>query len=713
LLAAPSTLTAVPTSTGATLTFNQTTDATGYIVQRSTDNTLFSLVGNTLTGTSTSFVDSGLNPGTTYYYKLEAVDAAGTSAPATVSTLTTPNSPTLGGIATSTSQITLAWNPVFGATSYTLDMVVSGTATALASQPVGTATSLTISTGLSADSPYTYEIFASDASGASAASSTVTITTPLAAPTFTPTVSAGGVTLTFSAVADATSFLVQRSNDNVIFSPITNTLTGTSTAFVDSTALPGHSYYYSLTAIDAAGSSAAAVSNVLTLPDVPTLGAISTNGTSVFLSWNGVASATGYTLEMVVSGTATALSSQPIGAVTSFLVTGLTADSPYTYDIIATNSSGFSAESPTVNVTTLLAPPVITVAATTATSNTINWTSIPDATSYLLERSTNQAVWSVVTPAPAAGVATYVDNTNVVGGKTYYYRLSAIDAAGNSGPSNVASVLTYPTAPGVTAVVYSASEIDLTWTPSKSATAYIVNVETGTVWAANTTQPSGTATTLDLTGLTADTSYTYQVLAVNTTGTGAASNTVTPTTILAPPTGFSATEASDTSVTLAWTAVTDATNYIVQSSPDSNTWTTATGTSFTQSSNSYAVTGLTPGTVYYYRIASFNTLGQSVYTSPANATTPLNAPVGLTAAVNSASQISLTWTLDTDTGLTGYRLESSPDGNAWGTLAILGPISTSAIDTGLTTGTTYHFRLFALSTGGDSAADGPIVATTS
>jgi hypothetical protein len=36
-----------------------------------------------------------------------------------------------------------------------------------------------------------------------------------------------------------------------------------------------------------------------------------------------------------------------------------------------------------------------------------------------------------------------------------------------------------------------------------------------------------------------------------------------------------------------------------------------------------------------------------------------------------------------------------------------------ATDTGLTTGTTHHFRLFALSTGGDSAADGPIVATTS
>jgi titin len=91
----------------------------------------------------------------------------------------------------------------------------------------------------------------------------------------------------------------------------------------------------------------------------------------------------------------------------------------------------------------------------------------------------------------------------------------------------------------------------------------------------------------------------------------------------------------------------------------------------------------------------------------------LAAPAGIATTVNGATQITVNWTQDNDTGLTGYRLESSLNGTSWSTLAILDPSATGAIDTGLTTATAYHFRLFALSAGGDSAPDGPIVATTS
>ena len=74
-------------STEISLSWNASTDnvgVTGYRVYRSTNGSTYSLAG---TSTTTGFADLGLTAGTTYWYRVTAVDAAGNeSSPASAST---------------------------------------------------------------------------------------------------------------------------------------------------------------------------------------------------------------------------------------------------------------------------------------------------------------------------------------------------------------------------------------------------------------------------------------------------------------------------------------------------------------------------------------------------------------------------------------------------------------------------------------------------
>jgi hypothetical protein len=202
---APAGLTATAvSSSGINLSWTAVTPPTNctiisYTVYRSTTSgftpSSSNQVGTVTSGTA--FSDTGLTASTTYYYKVEAVDADGSSAASAQASATTsagasctavPSAPVgLTATAASSSVINLSWTPVTPPanctiSSYTVYRSTTSGFSPSSSNQVGTVTSGTTfsNTGLTASTTYYYKIEAVDADGSSAASSQASATTSAA-----------------------------------------------------------------------------------------------------------------------------------------------------------------------------------------------------------------------------------------------------------------------------------------------------------------------------------------------------------------------------------------------------------------------------------------------------------------------------------------------------------------------------------------------------
>lgn len=122
---------------------------------------------------------------------------------------------------------------------------------------------------------------------------------------------------------------------------------------------------------------------------------------------------------------------------------------------------------------------------------------------------------------------------------------------------------------------------------------------------------------------------------------------------------------------------------------------------------SFADTGLTNGTTYYYKVAAVNTVGVSSQSAEASAK-PMAAgaapaaPTNLNATAGD-TQATLTWSVPAG-AVTGYNLyRATSAGAEGGTPYKAGIGGTSFTDTGLTNGTTYYYKVAAVNAAGVSA----------
>ncbi len=97
---------------------------------------------------------------------------------------------------------------------------------------------------------------------------------------------------------------------------------------------------------------------------------------------------------------------------------------------------------------------------------------------------------------------------------------------------------------------------------------------------------------------------------------------------------------------------------------------------------------LTPNTSYTFSAGVYDTLGNAATTSTASAYTLANVPTSFVAAVNSSSQITLTWSANSNPAGTEYYVENTTAGVNSGWIA-----DTTLVSTGLTADTTYTFTV--------------------
>ena len=240
----------------------------------------------------------------------------------------------------------------------------------------------------------------------------------------------------------------------------------------------------------------------------------------------------------------------------------------------------------------------------------------------------------------------------------------------------------------VTSTIHGAN-VDVAWTAPINAgrpvlLTYDVQYRTGADdWASQSVPANKTFVTL--TGLTAETSYDFQVRAVNLDGDGPWSDSVTLRTAPAPtvpaaPTSFTAT-AGDGAVMLAWETVSDAGGSAIieyqyrhaagTTVPGSTNWNTVpdSGDSGTDlyDERSFTVTSLTNGTEYAFELRAVNAVGGGTKASPVTAT-PIAPPLvsNIEQSVNNNSSAVLGTTAGSShdlhqaftTGAVGARLTS-------------------------------------------------------
>ncbi|MFN3650726.1 MAG: fibronectin type III domain-containing protein [Armatimonadota bacterium] len=267
------------------------------------------------------------------------------------------------------------------------------------------------------------------------------------------------------------------------------------------------------------------------------------------------------------------------------------------------------------------------LAAATVSSSKISLTWRDNSTTetgFKIERSTDGKTFSQV-KAVGANVTSYL-NTSLAGATTYTYRVRAYNAAGNSTYSNLASAQTWgpPTsAPSeLTAASVSTSRINLAWkdnTTTEDGFKIERSANGGTFTQIKTV--GANVTSYANSSLAAETAYTYRVRAYNAAGSSPYSNTASATTWgPAAPSGLTATAASSSRIDLVWqdnSAVED--GYQLYRSLDGSSFSLIA--SLGANVTSYAGTGLSPSTRYYYRVRAFNAKATSGYSNVASTTT--------------------------------------------------------------------------------------------
>jgi fibronectin type 3 domain-containing protein len=274
---APANLNAVSGISVVTLSWSPSENALSYTIQRSTDRSNYSSIASGIS--STTYSDSAVAGGSTYYYRVFASNAYGDGnatfpVSATPSAPTVPASLSITSISSSSGQAIIGWSASAGASTYS---ILRSTSPGAESLIVSGVTELSyIDTGLTNGATYYYKVVAINNVGQSAPSAEAS-TTPLPsippAPTgLSATAQPPGISLSWSASVGSSSYSVSRSlSSNSGYSVIASGLTTLS--YTDATVSGSTTYYYTVAASNDSGaspqSSYASATSLAPIPSAP------------------------------------------------------------------------------------------------------------------------------------------------------------------------------------------------------------------------------------------------------------------------------------------------------------------------------------------------------------------------------------------------------------------------------------------------------------
>ena len=704
--------------------------------------------------TATSATVTGLTNGVSYEFRVSAVNSKGTGAASTIVSTTpsiVPGAP-IGLTATpGDGRVNLSWSAPNNGGAAIIDYTIeyrSGSTWNTFADGSSTATSATV-TGLTNGVSYEFRVSAVNSKGTGAAS-TIVSTTPSIVPGapigLTATSGDGRVNLSWSApnnggaaIIDYTIEYRSGSTWNTFADGSSTTTSATVTGLAN-----GISYEFRVSAVNSKGTGTAS-DTVSSTPIAPVLIALAVFAPSsptglaatpgdgrVNLSWsapnNGGAAIIDYTIEYR-SGSTWNTFADGSSTTTSATVTGLANGISYEFRVSAVNSKGTGTASDTVS-STPIAPVLIALAVFAPSSPTglaatpgdgrvnLSWSAPNNGGAAIIDYTIEYrsgSTWN--TFADGSSTTTSATVTGLANGISYEFRVSAVNSKGTGTASDtvLAMPLTVPSSPTGLAATPGDGRVNLSWSaPNNGGAAiidYTIEYSSGSTW--NTfADGSSTTTSATVTGLANGISYEFRVSAVNSKGTGTASDTVLamPLTVPSSPTGLAATP-GDGRVNLSWSAPNNGgaaiIDYTIEYSSGSMWNTFADGSSTTTSAT---VTGLANGISYEFRVSAVNSKGTGTASDTVLAmplTVP-SSPTELTASPGNG-QVHLSWRASPDTisTATDYIIEYDSDGTLNTFTSDID--STSLTVTGLENNMPYKFAIHASNPSGNSP---PVTVTT-
>lgn len=408
------------------------------------------------------------------------------------------------------------------------------------------------------------------------------------------------------------------------------------------------------------------------IPRTPTtLRVTSIDTTSVALAWTASPYASGYVVSSTVNGTTTKTNfASNSGTIT--VPAGTTAT-------ITVNSKNSAASSPQSAVLTVKIPAIPTgIKLVSISGNTANiaWNSAANAVSYKITMVRNGVTTTGTTTTLAYAVP-------LSSGYPTTVTIQAINGAAISDDSAPFAINGPGIPTGLSLTSLSAGTANITWTAVTNAASYTIT----TVISGVTTTYSNADTTFAL-PVTPGRDISVTVNAVNAAGTSPSSAALlvkTPGT----PTGLKVVSTSGTTVTVGWTAATNATSYRVNRVVDGVTTTYTTSavqlalTIPFDTDSSFTVQAVTAAGGIGIRSASFS-LDTQVSTPPA--ATNLRTTVNTT-----GDSVTIAWNAVTcSTGTANYQFDwvSKSGTSAWST-------ATTYTTTSVTEGKTEQWRVIA------------------
>ena len=621
---------------------------------------------------------------------------------------------------TSTAKIRVTWSASSGATYYKVYRATSNSSAAATCLASSVETLFYDDAAVDVGTTYYYWVVAGNASGESAFSASDSGYRAYAVPDAPTGVSAAdgtsdaGVDVTWNAVPAATSYSVWRSTSSSASSAFKLAGGLTETAYTDTSAVAGTTYFYWVRATNAGGTSAFSLSDsgyrAVAAPAAPT-GVSATDGlssTEIVVSWQAVAAAASYSVWRATTSSSAAATQIASGLTsTAYADTSAVAGTTYFYWVKATNAGGTSAfsASDTGSLAVIAGPSAVSASdGAYAGFVRISWSASQNATAYEVWRGTVNA-YSHATRIASLAAAGY-DDASAQPGQLYYYWVRAVTTAGASAFSaSDAGYRPLAVPAGVAATTGSPEGVTVSWAAVAGARSYQIGRGDEGASAPHATLDS--ATTLAYTDATAvpGVSYAYFVRAVAPACTSAWSASATGSRSVPKPTGLTASDgAYSDRILVSWPPLSGARSYeLLRAAEDdisaAEPIASTAGTSYVDTTADY-------GLVYYYFLRANFSVGTSPWSAAEAGWRAFPAPTGVAASDGAAtSRIAITW--DAIAGATLYQVWRYSD--ARGRNELIGTsTSTSYNDSkDIEPGVKYVYRVKAVFATGMSAFSEP------